>query len=438
MNKIFYTLMITFASILMFTSCEREALNYNSNDKDGNKTELEGVLNLASLKVSVIPDDQAGVVLTRTNIDISSFTVAIYEENTITPLKAWTYGNMPEIFSLPVGSYRVDVYSHEPLDAEWNKPHFFASQSFDISKDKLKDLGTMICKMRSIKTSVVFTDDLKALLGNDIEVDIISNDKGNLTYNSTIFDTHKAYFKPDTEEANILKTALRGTIDGLSRNITSTFSNIKAGEHRIIQYSLKSSEGDTGEGGNAGFTIQIVADCTVVNENVNVDPGTEGGIDDFPSGGDDGGDTGGNDGGSGDVPTIVGHNFDGVPFNIDQPQTVNPSGSTLQVKINAPQKFAHLEVAITSEKLTPEELESVGLSPNFDLAYPGDLEEGLSGLGFPVGDEVIGKTEVLFDISQYTILLSILGPGTHVFEIKVTDQASTPNIVTKNLTIITQ
>ena len=135
---------------------------------------------------------------------------------------------------------------------------------------------------------------------------------------------------------------------------------------------------------------------------------------------------------------MVGHNFDGVPFNIDQPQTVNPSGSTLQVKINAPQKFAHLEVAITSEKLTPEELESVGLSPNFDLAYPGDLEEGLSGLGFPVGDEVIGKTEVLFDISQYTILLSILGPGTHVFEIKVTDQASTPNIMTKNLTIITQ
>ena len=61
MNKIFYTLMIAFVSILMFTSCEREALNYNSNDKDGNKTELEGVLNLASLKVSVIPDRKSVV-----------------------------------------------------------------------------------------------------------------------------------------------------------------------------------------------------------------------------------------------------------------------------------------------------------------------------------------------------------------------------------------
>ena len=167
----------------------------------------------------------------------------------------------------------------------------------------------MICKMKSIKTSVVFTDDLKALLGNDIEVDIVANDKGNLTYDSNKFDTHKAYFKPDTEEANILKTALRGSIDGVSRNITNTFSNIKSGEHRIIQYSLKSSEGDTGEGGNAGFTIQIVADCTIVNENVNVDPGTEGGIDDFPPSGGDGNDDGGNTGNE-DAPTIIGYELD--------------------------------------------------------------------------------------------------------------------------------
>ena len=438
MNKIFYTLMIAFVSILMFTSCEREALSYDTSEKNNN-TQLEGTLNLASLKVGVIPDDQTGVVTTRSNIDVSTFTVAVYEENSLTPLTSWKYAAMPEIFSLPVGTYRIDVYSHEPLDAEWNNPHFFASQTFDISKDKLKDLGTMICKMKSIKTSVVFTDDLKALLGNDIEVDIVANDKGNLTYDSNKFDTHKAYFKPDTEEANILKTALRGSIDGVSRNITNTFSNIKSGEHRIIQYSLKSSEGDTGEGGNAGFTIQIVADCTIVNENVNVDPGTEGGIDDFPPSGGDGNDDGGNTGNE-DAPTIIGYEFNGASFNIDEPQTVSSVGASLKVKLLAPLKFAHVEVNITSATLSAEELQGVGLAPYFDLAYPETeiLATGLAGLGFPVGDDVIGQTEIMFDISQFTGMLAALGAGTHTFDIKITDQASTPNVVTKRLTIITQ
>ena len=77
MNKIFYTLLIAFVSILTFTACDREAIAYGANDKDTSKPEFQGTLNLQSLTVGVIPDNHTGVVLTRSDMDLSSFIVSV-------------------------------------------------------------------------------------------------------------------------------------------------------------------------------------------------------------------------------------------------------------------------------------------------------------------------------------------------------------------------
>ena len=184
MNKIFYTLITAFACMLIFASCEREALYYDNNNN--NNTEFEGTLNLGSLQVGVTPATEEGTILTRTtNVDVSTYSVAVFEENATIPLKTWKYASMPEIFSLKVGTYRVEAYSHEPDWAEWNNPHYYASQTFDIVNAEVTNLVVLICKMRSIKTSVVFTDSFKALLGYDIEVEMIINNKDQLTYTSS-------------------------------------------------------------------------------------------------------------------------------------------------------------------------------------------------------------------------------------------------------------
>ena len=66
-------------------------------------------------------------------------------------------------------------------------------------------------------------------------------------------------------------------------------------------------------------------------------------------------------------------------------------------------------------------LRGVGLAATFDLAYPGDLETALKdSFGFPVGNEVIGQTDVVFDITQFVPLLNIY-QGTHQFKITATD-----------------
>ncbi|MDD2961820.1 MAG: DUF4493 domain-containing protein [Muribaculaceae bacterium] len=95
-------------------------------------------------------------------------------------------------------------------------------------------------------------------------------------------------------------------------------------------------------------------------------------------------------------------------------------GMTAVVIIKAPKGITHLNVKIDSPTLTPSDLEDVGLAGEFDLANPGSIESGLKGLGFPTGEDVVGKTEILFDISQFMGLLGTF-KSEHNFILKVTD-----------------
>ncbi|MCD8182221.1 MAG: hypothetical protein LUE99_03085 [Bacteroides sp.] len=104
--------------------------------------------------------------------------------------------------------------------------------------------------------------------------------------------------------------------------------------------------------------------------------------------------------------------------------------------IVASNRIANLKVTIDSETLTENILNEVGLLKNFDLAYPGSLKEGLEGLAFPTGSQVIGEKSLVFDIAQFTPLLNIYGAGTHKFIIEVIDQNGKSTIET--LTLITQ
>ena len=280
MNKKIYIIIATVVSILTLASCDREIVTFEKEDNNGtNVTELEGTLSLASLNISV---NVEGVdVSTRSSVDVSSYIVAIYEEGSNTPVKYWKYSDMPELFAIKVGSYRVDAYSPEPDDAEWEKPYFYATQDFDVKKDEVTELATLVCTMKSIKVSVLHSDELKELLHDDVVVEVTVNNKGALQFKKD--ETRHGHFKPDTGEANIIIAKFSGTVEGQNVTKEQSFSGVKAGEHRVIQYSLVSNPGDNiGEGGTPNISIEIDATCEMVNEDVTVNPGKEDGIDDFP------------------------------------------------------------------------------------------------------------------------------------------------------------
>ncbi|MBR3893212.1 MAG: DUF4493 domain-containing protein [Alistipes sp.] len=109
-----------------------------------------------------------------------------------------------------------------------------------------------------------------------------------------------------------------------------------------------------------------------------------------------------------------------VGYNIDERQTY-ATGMTCDLNVTAPLGIADFKVKIISATLTPEELAGVGLAGEFSLVNDSQYFESLKNLGFPVGDEVVGKNELQLSITNFLSVLNMLGAGEHDFEMSVTD-----------------
>lgn len=109
-----------------------------------------------------------------------------------------------------------------------------------------------------------------------------------------------------------------------------------------------------------------------------------------------------------------------VGYDIDKQQTY-VAGMTCDLKVTAPLTIADFKVKIISATLTPEELAGVGLAGEFSLVNDTQFFEALKNLGFPVGDEVAGKSELDLSITNFLGVLNMLGAGEHNFEMSVTD-----------------
>jgi hypothetical protein len=94
------------------------------------------------------------------------------------------------------------------------------------------------------------------------------------------------------------------------------------------------------------------------------------------------------------------------------------------LRITAPLGIEDFEIEIVSNTLNSSELEAVGLASKFSLVTSTEMHASLSGLGFPVGDQVYGQTlisEEQLNISGFLGVLSMLGAGDHDFVMTVTD-----------------
>ncbi|MBR0363184.1 MAG: hypothetical protein IIX38_05265, partial [Alistipes sp.] len=122
-----------------------------------------------------------------------------------------------------------------------------------------------------------------------------------------------------------------------------------------------------------------------------------------------------------------------VGYDIDKRQTIK-SGDTCMIRVTAPLAIKDFEIEIVSNTLTPEELQAVGLAAKFSLVNSTEMFESLSGLGFPVGDQVYNKTLISEDqlnISNFLGVLGMLGAGDHDFVMTVTDMEG--NVTTKTV-----
>lgn len=400
------------AVLFTFSACHSEKMETGA-------TDVTGQLSLASMKMEVDLKVDTVYPQSRAGVDVSNFLLTI-KNSQGEQVEQYTYSEMPEIISLPVGTYTVVASSAEAATNGFDVPFYTGStEQFTIKENELTEVSALTCRLANVMISVEYDEELRKLMGEDVVTTVKIGDNS-LDIPSS--ETRKAYLIAPAS-AGSMDITLKGTIDGESVTEVKRVENVQAGQYNIIKYVLSPvDDGNNSVGGNLNIAINIDSSMTSSDETVGVNPGEEPGIDDFPTDGgeepgDGDGDGGDESGSDQNMPTIEGTSFNKVPFDIDNDRLTISGAAELQVTIGAPNGIANLFVEIISETLDVSE---VGLPKSFDLAYPGENSDALSGLGFPVGDKVIGQTEVPFDISNFTILLPTF-KGNHDFKIRVVD-----------------
>lgn len=392
-------------------------------------TDDEGV---GQLCMEAIDVTNAENVINRANIDVSNFIVTVNNAEGET-VKQWKYAEMPEVITLPVGEgYYIDVISHNQEKAAWDAPFFKgSSEKFDIVKNQLTNAGTVTCKLSNIKVTVRFSDNLKAIMEDDCKVTVIANDEGRLEY--TPDETRAGYFQT-IEGSSTLIATFTGTIRGSYEEIRKVYTDVEAGQHRIITYSVKSGDPTVpDENGNIDITDGISVDMSTIDESIdgNVTP-DEDVIDGDRPGQEEPADPGTGDEEDPEEPSVDYFTFDTTISLTEVNEAVE--GNEYVVNINSVNPLSNLKVKIESNYLTDEFLASVGLVSEFDLAnLDADLESklGEGGFGFPTGDAVKGQTSVRFDLTPFIPLLN-LSPtpnDIHKFHLTVVDDQNNSETV---------
>lgn len=405
MKIIKYFLCICFSGILCSSSCMGDDPDFGQDEETGT-----GQISFTNIKLLV---NEAITKADSKAIDTKDYIVQIYStKNNLLVKEFPKYSEMPEIITLEVGSYRIDALSHQVQPAEWEKPFYKGSQTFDIKKDQVTTISAIECTLQSIRVTVELSKDLKALVNGDESVTVTIG-AGKLDFNKDdIANGRMGYFKA-AEVSNILIAKFQGTVDGERIEMTESFIDLKGGAQRNVIFKL-----EIPSVGDMALKLKLNAICEDVELTNRVHPGKEEVLPEDPS----------VNPGPGNAPTIVGQGFN----IMDEIEVEKDETKTVIVNITADNGIQNLKVKIDSETLTPDILKEVGLSSEFDLANPGSaaLEKALRGLGFPVTTEVIGAKTLVFDITQFTPLLGLYGLASHNFIITVIDQAGSTKTAT--------
>lgn len=415
-TKIF-SILLAAAAIVGLASCD--------NGMDPNPTaSAKGQLKMSSLTIDV---DDAENEISRAGVNTDNFSVVITPADG-GPAYIYIYADMPEIITLPVGDYTVTVKSHDLQKAEWDKPYYTGSKDFKIADGKITEIGAVTCTFQSLKVSVAYSDQLKAMMGTDCKVLVVANDEGRLTYMPD--ETRTGCFAV-VEGSNTLVASFAGSVGGAPTQVLKTFNNVAPGQHYKLTFALKGVDPTMpDEFGQISLLDGVTIDLSVVDENIGSNLDDDEDIITDPTRPDQDPEKPGKpDQPTPDDPVVPDYSITitSETFDIDVPNT--PAEGSYVVVINSSDGIAHLYVDITtdSEAFRSSAGEMVPLS--FDLAYPENTPgeyngmtatEALSNLQFPMQGAVIGAHSLDFNITTFVPLLGAFS-GTHNFKLTVVD-----------------
>ena len=259
MKKLYNIIMLMALATFAFASCDDP--NYGTQNAE------EGQLKMSTLGIDV---DASENVVTKASIDVSGFTVRILDAKSGLLKNSWTFSQMPEVITLPVGEYIAEVYSAPVQEAAFDAPYYYAKQNFTIAKNKVTELNPVTCTLENVRVSIVYSEALKNVMSDDVKVTVEVAEKKTLDFGAN--ETRSGYFRY-YETNTTLVASFSGTVDGVFiQEDHKIMTDVAPRKHYIITFNYKENPTPGDESGSltsANFTID--ATVTVVNVTRDID-----------------------------------------------------------------------------------------------------------------------------------------------------------------------
>lgn len=421
LNRISFAVM-SLALVAGISSCSKEE-PFGGEDGDT----AYGRFAKSALSVELKNENAADVFNrpTRAGVpDVNDFTVAFIKEGETEAAKSFVYSEMPEVVELPVGAYTVKASYGDNAPAAWEAPYYAGQGDVTIVEDEITEkVDPIVCSLSNVRVSVAFDKTLRDNMSADSKVTVrmgTSEDAASLDF--TVADTERSGYFAYAEGSTTLAAVFSGQVEGYPTSETTAYDDVAPGKHYRITFKLHDAgEEDPGDITGNGLSVDATITVTDLNSDFEHDDET---IEDDMRPTEDFGDPEPGPGPDPVEPT-AGPSITAAGYDFDKTNDITPSSECV-IKIHSDSGVTGFEVNIISDKLNPDELAGVGLASHLDLVNPGALADPLSGLGFPVGDAVTGKTDLDFGLTGFMPMLAILGDGEiHSFELIVTDASGT-------------
>lgn len=427
------------AALFGLVSCANEApFEYNGGDGTGK------VLT-QSLKVQVKTDES--VVRASSDVPgLNDFTVSFVNSEQ-GETASYKYSALPEVVTLPTGDYTVYAFcggdaTRPDKSVAFSAPYYKGvSNQFTIAKNKIVDnIDPIVCKLSNVKVSIFFDADLVKRMSEDSKVSVEVGHGNKLDFVASTEESGYFEFVDQSEAGSepTLVASFSGNVDGDRIEENKVYQAVQPGTHYKITFKLHAIDpSEPGEinPGEEGEEIKVDAvvkfEDYAGNEQSNITPENEIYLvdDRYPQGEEEEP----NEPGPGEPaggPKITAASWMNLnDWNIYEEGVSNLEVNKWQLFIHSDTGIIDFIVDIESEKLTPDELNGVGLDSHLDMVNPGDLAEPLSNLGFPVN--VGGENDVTFDITGFMPMMAVLKTCDHEFKLKVTDESGTTEKILK-------
>ena len=402
-------LMFAAIAAAMFTSCRKIG---------GLEMTANGTLSFAGLEL--LYDTE---VATKATAAPGNYAIFVYNEAGDQVVKT-TYSEAlsSDGISLLAGNYTLEARStEEEIPASvFEVPVYGATKEFSIEAGETTEIGSLTCTLLQCKVTVeydsAFLEDVTGPCQTDVTVTAGAPLVYELKYNagSVNYDKSAGYFSVNNGANTTMTVVFKGSINGKSQKMTASLTGIQPRQWRQIKFYKRIDAL-----GNSSFLISInsfvddeelTVPLVVENEPViGEDPNA-------PKG----------DGG------ITLEFAEGCPYtdllNIVVPDP-EVSAMDLRFNISVPNGVKKFVVDIDSDSETFISSVMLTGSTQLDLINPMESQSLVFDIvPFPHGQELVGQTSLVFDLSAAQEPISIFA-GHHTFTMSITDQKGCKNSI---------